>query len=121
MRYSVPADAFGMVRCAAFPSQTCMNNIMVKNSATNNSIRFYILTSFDDSSSFRNEQLLHLSLFRCDVFIFSVGIVMLISRSESSQSENMYFFHFLWTLFGADGSIWHSNLTAEELCAVQRE
>lgn len=32
--------------------------------------------------------------------------------------KNMYFFHFLWTLFGADGSIWHVNLTAEELCTV---
>lgn len=99
VQYSVPADAFGMVRCAAFPSQICINNIRVKNNATNNSIRFYSLTDFDDSSSFCNEKLLHLSLLRWDVFIFSVGIVMLTSRSDSSQSENMYFFHFLWTLW----------------------
>lgn len=96
-----------------------MNNIMVKNNATNNSIRFYILNTFDDSSSFGNEQLLHLSLLRWDVFIFSVGIVMLVSKSDSSQSENMYFSHFLRTLFGADGSIWHINLTAEELCTLR--
>lgn len=107
-----------MVRCAAFPPQISMNNLMVKNNATNNSIRFYILTTFGDSSSFCNEQLLYLFLFRWDVFIFSVGIVMLVSKSDSSQSENMYFFHFLRTLFGADGSIWHVNLTAEELCTV---
>lgn len=91
---------------------------MVKNNATNNSIKFYILTTFDDSSSFGYEQLLHLSSLRWDAFIFSVGIVMLVSRSDPPQSENMYFCHFLRTLFGADGSIWHINLMAEELCTV---
>lgn len=91
---------------------------MVKNNATNNSITFYILTTFDDSSSFCYEQLLHLSLLRQDDFIFSVGTVMLISRSDSPQSENAYFCHFLRALFGADGSIQHTNLRTKELCTV---
>lgn len=62
------------------------------------SIRFYILTTFDDLSNFCYEQLLHLCLLRGDVYIFSVGIVKLISRSVSEQSENTYFYHFPWAL-----------------------
>lgn len=33
-----------------------------------------------------------------DVYRFSVGIVKLITRSESAQSENIHFYHFPWTL-----------------------
>lgn len=61
-------------------------------------IRFSLLTTFDDSSNFCYEQLLHLCLLREDDYIFSVGIVKLISRTDSAQSENTYFYHFPWTL-----------------------
>lgn len=62
------------------------------------SIKFCILTTLDDSSNFCYEQLLHLCLLRGDAYIFSAGIVKLLSRSDSAQSENTHFYHFLWTL-----------------------
>lgn len=62
------------------------------------SIRFYILTAFDGSYNFCYEQLFTLFLLKGDVYRFSVAIVKLITRSESSQSENIHFYHFPWTL-----------------------
>lgn len=114
----MPADAFGTVSCAAFPSQICMNNIMVKDNATKNSVRFYILTAFDDSSSFCYEQLLHLFLLKWDI-LYSVW-----KQSCSYQSLVLHrvkictLSTFQWTLLGADGNTWHINLTTEELCTM---
>lgn len=62
------------------------------------SIKFYILTTFDVSPNFYYEQLLHLCLLKGNTYIFSVGIVKLISRSGSAQSETTYSYHFPWTL-----------------------
>jgi len=63
------------------------------------SITFYILTVFDDLSNFCYIQHLHLCLLRGNAYIFSAGVVNLVARSDSAQSENTYFHHVLWTLY----------------------